>query len=402
MSTSVREAPTLAFRCSDREFAEDGYRIFERVREEGPAVFSPGFEHNSFRGDAYLMTHYRPTARVMGDARKFRQPPELFERLFGDVVFEGIDDKERHDEIRGVWGREFERHTLREKRLRIIERVVADHVDPFVERVEAGETRDAMAELHQQIPITVMLSMLDLPMPDRDKLREWAEQVSGIEKMSGTGELNAYIGEILVERKRSRGNDLISMMAASRAAERMTDSEIIANATQLVFAGAGTTTSLMTSCVVLLAQHPDQRRLVAADRSLVPRAIEEVMRLHGPGVFAAPRIVCDGDATVDGVRVPEGATLMPIVTACNRDPLRWERPREFDLLRESKQHLGFGFGMHVCLGLNLARLETETYLNLLLDGLPDWELVTDVDFSSSPFTGTVIEPIRSLPIAASA
>jgi cytochrome P450 len=400
VTSTLAEAAVLTVRCTDPEFVEDGYAVLERVRAAGPVVFSPGFENHNYRGDAYLLTHYRPTARVMGNSRKFPQPAELFENLFGDVVFEGIDDKARHDEIRGVWGREFERDTLREKRRALVEEVVAEHVDPFVERVLAGEPADAMTELHKRIPISVMLNMLELPTPDRDQLREWAEAMVGIELRAGTAGLNAYIGEVLAMRKKALGDDLISMMAASEVAKTMTDREIVANSTQLVFAGSGTTTSLMTSCVILLAQHPEQRRQIAEDRSLLPQAIEEVLRFHGPAAFAATRLVSDGDAAIEGVRVPEGATLITFISACNRDPERWDRPAEFDIFREPKQHLGFGFGMHVCLGLNLARLETETYLNRLLDRLPDWQLATDVDISRSPIAATPTYQLPSLPIVA--
>jgi cytochrome P450 len=220
--------------------------------------------------------------------------------------------------------------------------------------------------------------------------------VSALEVTTATAELNAYLGEVLVERKKDPGEDLISMMAASKAAEAMTDREVVANCTHLVFAGAGTTTSLMSFCVVLLAQHPEQRREIAEDRSLVPRAIEEVMRMRA--LVANPRIVTGGDAEIDGVRVPEGASVVALTSAANRDPERWERPHEFDVLRQKKQHLGFGFGMHVCLGLNLARLETEVYLNRLLDQLPEWDVLIDIDMSKSPVTGTINNQIPSIPI----
>jgi cytochrome P450 len=175
----------------------------------------------------------------------------------------------------------------------------------------------------------------------------------------------------------------------------MTRSEIVANSSQIVFAGAGTTTTLMSSCIVLLAMHPDQRRAVGADRSLVPRAIEEVLRYRGVTQLTAPRIVVDGDAEVDGVRVPEGAQIIAMVGAANRDPDRWERPNDLDVLREPKQHLGFGFGMHSCLGMNLARLEIEVYLNRMLDLLPEWQVTNEIDLSN-PF-GTIPEIMVAAP-----
>ena len=102
--------------------------------------------------------------------------------------------------------------------------------------------------------------------------------MSGKEASAGTAALNAYIGELLPKKKQPAAEDLIGMIGRSEVAKTMTDREVVANSTQLVFAGSGTTTSLMSVCVVLLAQHPDQRRLLVNDRSLVPQAIEEVMR----------------------------------------------------------------------------------------------------------------------------
>src|ERR1700729_1590122 len=99
MSAVESQVPSVAFRISDPEFREHGYDILERVRDAGPVVFSPEHENTNHRGDAYLLTHHRSAARMLGDARHYRQPPELFETFFGDVVFEGIDDRGRHDEI---------------------------------------------------------------------------------------------------------------------------------------------------------------------------------------------------------------------------------------------------------------------------------------------------------------
>jgi cytochrome P450 len=176
------------------------------------------------------------------------------------------------------------------------------------------------------------------------------------------------------------------MMITSEVGRTMSAGEIVANGSQLIYAGAGTTTSVMSSCVVLLARHPAQRRALAADRSLLPRAIEEVLRFRHVSQLSAPRFVVDGDAVIEGVRIPEGAQAVVILGAANRDPGRWERAQEFDVLRESKQHLGFGFGMHNCLGMNLARLEVQLLLERLLDAVPEWCIANDEEIDlANPF-----------------
>jgi cytochrome P450 len=228
----------------------------------------------------------------------------------------------------------------------------------------------------------------------------------GAEVRSGTRELRDYLAAILIERKRELragrrhpSSDLVSMMLRSEVAETMTDSEIVANCTQLVFAGAGTTSLLMSACVVLFAQHPDQRRQIIEDRSLLHPAIEEVLRFRGPAHSAPPRMVVDGDADIDGFRVPEGSVVVPVLGAANRDPRRWEDPATFDINREAKQHFGFGFGMHHCFGSSLARLQTRLYLDRLLDRVPDWVVEAEIDLTKDPFFGSTSAPIPSIPIA---
>jgi cytochrome P450 len=408
----LREVPVMDVRCADPEFLRDGYAVWDRVREAGAVVYTPGPLEGpapmmpQAQDDAYLLTRFRETTRVMGNSKRFPETTEArenMERLFGDVVFEAIDNTARHAEIRGVWDHEFQRETLQERRLELVERVVREYLDPFLERVFSGESADAVTELHNAIPISVILAMLDLPMADRVQLHEWSATMSLTTVTEGTTRVREYLTDVVAERKMKPANqndrdlDLISMMARSDVAKTMTDSEVIANCTQLVFAGAGTTSSLMSQCLVLLAQHPDQRRLMLEDRSLVGPAIEEVLRFSG-GAGGPTRIVTGGDAEIGGFRVPEGAVLCSIRAAANRDPERWERPAEFNILRESKQHLGFGFGMHTCLGANLARLETNVYLNRLLDRLPEWEIALEIDLSKDPFFGNALNPIPSIPI----
>jgi cytochrome P450 len=179
-------------------------------------------------------------------------------------------------------------------------------------------------------------------------------------------------------------------------ARSMEEQEIVASVTQLVFAGNETTAKLMASTLVALAQHPDQRRALTADRSLIPQAIEEVLRWMTVVTNLQARHACSPDSHVQGIPIPVGAAMAPLVAAANRDPARWDNPHAFDIFRPAKQHLGFGFGMHVCLGLNLARLETEIWLDRLLDRLPDYTLAAPIDYGRSfLLRGPVAVPVAA-------
>jgi cytochrome P450 len=389
-ATAVSGAPTFDLSFLDPGFNRDPYPVYQQIRALGPVV------HNA-AVPGYMVTGYRTCAKILANSRQYRQPPEFFTNLFGDVVFEAIDTP-KHDEIRGVWANEFQRQTLQEKRRALVERVVEEVITAFVERVRSGETVDAVPALHRQIPLNVIGEMLGIDTSDREMLAGWASAMPKMqeamadptprgallkaEAAESVASLNAYFAEVVPRRRVAPGEDLVSMMAAAEVAESMTLGELAANNTQLVFAGNETTAKLMGHCLVVLARHPDQRRALAEDRSLIPQAIEEVHRFQTVAHIAAPRFVTGGEVEVDGVTIPEDARLIVLFGAANRDPERWDRADEFDIFRESKQHLGFGFGMHSCLGLNLARLEVEVYLNRLLDLLPEWELAEDASLGT--------------------
>ena len=418
MSSVLQQPPVMDVRRSDPEFQRDGYAVWDKIRETGPVVYAPGPLGGPSPmplDDGYLVTRFATVRQVVGNPMKFPQVPGMVEAAFGDLTFEGIEDRHRHGEVRGIWAGEFQRGTLAEKRTGLIEDVVRGYLDPLIDRVLEGDTAELLA-VHDAVPISVMLNMLDLPLADRDQLHAWASSMSGgnvtnteslgSDVRSGTQELRDYLSAVLIERKRELAvgrrhpeSDLLSMMLGHEVAATMTDSEIVANCTQLVFAGAGTTSSLMSACVVLLAQNPGQRRQVIHNRDLLAPAIEEVVRYRGPAHAAPPRMVVDGDAEIEGFRVPEGAVVSMVLAAANRDPRRWDEPARFDINRQAKQHFGFGFGMHHCFGSSLARLQTRLYLERLLDRLPEYSVNADIDLSKDPFFGSVSLPIPSIPIA---
>ena len=214
---------------------------------------------------------------------------------------------------------------------------------------------------------------------------------------TGDAELNAYIAEQVDERRRNPSDDLIGKMVAAPFAQIDEEKEIIASNTQLVFAGNETTAKLMAHTLVSLAAHPDQRAPLAADRALVPAAIEEVHRwqtLTQSVTARRRRVGSPGSASPPGRWSSRYREREP-----RSGPLG--NASDFDITRPPRQHLGFGFGLHGCIGLNLARLEAQVWLNRLLDLLPDFEWPGR--WTTGPTTSCVarrrcISPLDCIPI----
>jgi cytochrome P450 len=247
------------------------------------------------------------------------------------------------------------------------------------------------------VPTIVIARLMGIPVSDHEQFSTWSDAMGDIVQglqdptpqgqelvtagRQATAELNEYVRERVAERRGAGGSDLVSLMVDSPVArELMTDSEVVASNTQLVFAGNETTAKLMSVALLALARFPDVRRELREDRTLLPRAVEEIHRWNSVSTVTW-RTVATRDAQVAGHPVEEGAVLMLLRNAANRDPSRWEDPATLDVRRPGRGHLGFGFGMHSCLGLNLARLEVQVLLDRLFDRLPDWD-VTDVDWGT--------------------
>lgn len=276
---------------------------------------------------------------------------------------------------------------------------------PFVERVRSGERVDAVADLIRSIPTLVIARLMDIPSADHQQFAVWTDTMSGITAgkidtsprgpelvkagIQATAELNAYVEDQLQQRRRQVGDDLLSRSVSSPLVGELTERELVAANTQLVFAGNGTSAKWMSQVLAALSSHPDQRRMLVEDRSLIPQAIEEVHRWNTPAQLLW-RYARNGEAVAAGTALPDGAAVVCLLGAANRDPQRWERPDELDVLRPPQQHLGFGFGLHSCLGLNLARLEVQIWLDRLLDELPEWE-VGEIDWGTE---WTLRGPVR--------
>ncbi|QFU91043.1 Cytochrome P450-SU1 [Amycolatopsis sp. YIM 10] len=407
MNSAVAECPTVDFDMLDPDFAQDPYETMDAWRAMGPVVYN---SHH----DQYMITSHNNCARVLGDTRYFNSAkvlPEM-EKAFGGPTFLGTDGL-RHQTVREIWAPGFERKAVETDWTARIQGVVDVHVDQFVERLRSGESLDALAEMTRIIPTIVTAQLLGVEEDVYKDFIKWSDATAAVlgarldptprgqeiiaEGAVAAAALNSYIGG-LIEKNRAQGSSdgtLMAQMVFDDFAPSMPDREIIANGTMLTVAANESTAQVMAMALYALGRHPDQRRALVADRSLVPAALEEVHRWLTLTQVVL-RHACSDESQVEGFTIPEGAATVALLGCANRDPARWNNPHSFDISRPRKAHLGFGFGPHICLGIHLARLEMSIWLNRLLDKLPEYEIAGDIEFGAD-FT---LRGVRGVPVKA--
>lgn len=395
-----RLSPQLDVDLYSRQIFRDPYPDLERIRAEGPVVWNG-------RVNAWMLTSDSLIRKVLTNFRQFTLDGAPSQRLFGREAFIVIDDKPRHDALRNVWAPAFQRQAVEKLRPKI-EKIVDDMLAPFEARLRAGETADAARDFCRDIPAYVIADMLGLSESTRPDIVRWSDLMGAavISPPTPDGSMSPAwvagedakreLGEFLLEqmnhRRRHRGDDLISQMVHSEPAKDMSDEAIMTNCRQLLFAGNETTAKWLGHILVVLHGHPEAREAVIAERALLPDANEEVMRFE-PVVHRNHRRVRGGPTELADVPMEEGDLLILLMGAGNRDPQRYERPEVFDIRRPPAGNLGFGFGMHSCLGISLARLEATIAISRLLDRIPNYRIVGDVDYDGLGLRGPGAIPV---------
>jgi cytochrome P450 len=273
-----------------------------------------------------------------------------------------------------------------------------------------GEVVDVVPHL-RMIPVKGIATMIGVPRQDCEQFYEWGLQIAyqwdvvtlpdGPEKDAlrekvrvASTSLHGYCQQQIELRRRcGNADDLLGVLATTDVP--MTDHEKSAYIALFIEGAQDTTTKYMSTVLATLAEYPDERKALANGRELMPQVLEEIMRWRNI-VNADVRIARGGDARVGEVHIPDGHQVSLLVGAGNRDPARWTDPDTFDIYRPAQSHLGFGFGIHSCMGVNLARLEASTLVNKILDAVPEYHLAVDeVDYGRS-FT---VRGPESLPLS---
>jgi cytochrome P450 len=309
--------------------------------------------------------------------------------VFGPTIL-GMEGKQHHDH-RSLVSKAFRQSAL--------ERWEPAVIDPICDELVDGIKDDGAADLVKAItfefPTRVTATLLGLPQEDLDLFRRLSLDLISIQVdieagLTASVELGAYFQTQVDRRRSAMTNDIIGdLVAAEIDGEKLTDEAIISFLRLLLPAGLETTYRSSSNLLYLLLTHPDQLAALQRDRTLIAVAIEEALRYETP-LVSVPR-TATRDVEMGGITIPEGAQVNLCIGSANRDETRWTGAGEFDIHRQRRAHISFAGGIHSCLGMHLARVETRAMLNSLFDRVTDLHLVPADD------TRIVGMPFRSPP-----
>ena len=377
--TTVTE-PAVYFDPYDVDINADPYPTYARLREEAPAYYNDRYDFWALSRHADVemaLVNWKAFSSTRSDILDIikagvQLPP-------GVILFE---DPPVHTMHRGLMSRVFtpRRMAALEDQVRAF---CARSLDPLV----GSGGFDIIEELASVLPMRVIGMLLGIPEQDQvavrnktdDNLRTVPGQPMQVKEESvANGEMFA---DYIEWRAQHPSDDLMTHLLTAEFEDEsgeirtLTRQEVLTYTSVIAGAGNETTGRLIGWLAKLLAEHPDQRREVVEDRSLVPRVIDEALRFEPTG-HATARYVME-DVEYHGTTVPAGSPVLLLLASANRDPRRYGDPDVFDIHRKDIQHLTFGYGLHFCLGANLARLEGRVALDELLERFPEWDIDHD-------------------------
>jgi cytochrome P450 len=262
---------------------------------------------------------------------------------------------------------------------------VEDIVDRMLKPLERGSEVELMRQFANPLPVRIILEMLGIPQELQDTFVDWSRAIAvfrgspdrTLEQARAAQDallaLTDFFRKAVAERRRNKGSDLISLLIdIEEEGEVLTEEELYAQCTALLFAGHETTRNLIGNGMYTLLRHPQQTTELRDNPEMIRSAVEELLRYESPVQFTAR--VLKEDIEICGQHIPKKWTILCMLGAANRDPKQFEEPNQLNLKRLNNQHLAFGAGPHFCIGSQLARLEAQVALSNLLRRFPEMKL----------------------------
>jgi cytochrome P450 len=378
-------------------YYQDPVGFFARLRESRPVapVRMPGY------GRAWIVTRYADVRTVLTDPR-----------LAKDVHRWPGTGRSRPSEATGVYAHMLHADPPDHTRLRrLVQKVFTPRraaLRPRAEEIAAGlldemaaargDVTDLLGAYARPFPIAVLCELLGIPVADRAWIAVTvAAYDERAEHQRVERELAAYFTELIAAKRAEPGDDLVSALVVARdSADGLTGNELLSTVFLLVMAGFDTTVNLIASSTLALLTHPGEKTRLRQDPSLLPAAVEELLRFTNP-VNHANDLFTTEDVPVGDVVIPAGEWVLPAISSANRDPAEFPDSDGLDLGRDTSGHVAFGHGIHYCLGAPLARMEAEVALGALLARFPRISLaVPPLELRWRPIS--LMNGLESLPV----
>jgi cytochrome P450 PksS len=368
------------------EFEANPYPTYAAMQRNAP-IYWQAWDNG---GGAWIVTRYEDVATILRDHRRFvknyrntltpeqraQMPPAL-------EIIQIIDnhllnhDPPDHTRLRNLVSQAFTPRMVNQLQTRV-QRVADDLLD----KVRSRSEMDLIEDYAFPLPIIVIAELLGLPVEDRNQLRAWSKAFIAPVRNEAEFEIfkarmadfTNYLRELFAKRRQNPQNDLITALVhAEEAGDKLSEPELFSMVVLLIVAGHETTVNLIGTGMLSLLKHPDQWERLKQEPVLIEGAIEELLRYDGPVETSTPRWAAE-DVEIGGQLIRQGQQIEVIISAANRDPAQFPQADQLDITRTDNRHLGFGLGIHYCLGAPLARMEGKIALATLLRRLPNIRL----------------------------
>ena len=381
----------------------DPYPLFHELRRESPVHTGPidlgdGEEvyHDPTKPPPVTVFGFEEVVQVLRDNETYSSV--VYEDVMGIVMGRTIlqMDEPEHKKVRDLVASSFRSKMLARWEEELVAVVVNDLVDSFVAQ---GRT-DLVRSVTFNFPVQVIARILGLPRDDYPRFQRWALELTSVASnwdhgVAASEALRDYFADVMEERRAKPGDDLISdLVRAEVDGERLSDEDIFSFLRLLLPAGVETTYRASGSLLFALLNDRAQLDALYADRALFAQAFEEVVRWEPPVTVILRRVM--KNTVLAGVSIEKGADVALMIGAANRDERKYDEPDRYDMFRSQRQHVGFGFGVHVCLGMHLARMESRIAINTLFDRLGPFTL--DPEAEPPHIEGMAFRSPLSLPV----
>jgi len=364
-------------------FVADPYEQLKALREIGKPVWHEGMQIflAARHSDANDVFRNKSLGRIFTD-----KSPEFEWETFNWLHSDSILDSEppKHTRLRSLVAKAFNRNKIEGMRP-AVERITQQLLDAIDEKVKSGENFDLIADYAEPLPVKIIADLLGFPESEEHLLRPWSQSIVKmyevnpseqyqIEAKKAAGEFAEYVRNLAEHRKTNPGQDLITDLAmVEENGEKLNSHELVATCVLLLNAGHEASVNAFGNGMVAALERPEQAELLRKNsRAITETALEEFMR------FDAPLHLFERTATVDtelgGVKIEKGQKIAALIGSANRDSSVFEKADEMDLTRDPNPHIGFGAGIHFCLGAPLARLEMGVSLPALWEKYPNMQL----------------------------